>query len=190
MQPPPLPITRIPFVIFPCRRCRRDHTTEGMYKKAILPGRLRVAEFKRLLSGRRALLSPNSDQHVVYTVHTDTQLTVLTRLSGMRSLACTFLWISYFVYIALPAIMKWQYSHLTWYVLFPPIWKLIIKYTCDLTRCIFLQPSIRCLFMFPTHCLFTLQKCTSKWEYARNIHWNYTLCLLLGSWHLSDCRGN
>jgi len=86
-----LPITRIPFVIFPCRRCRRDHITEGTYKKAILPGRLRVAEFKRLLSERSALLSPHSDQHVVYTVHTDTQLTVLTRLLGMRSLACIFL---------------------------------------------------------------------------------------------------
>ena len=71
-------------VIFPCRRCRHDHTTKGTYKKAILPGRLRVAEFKRLLSERHALLSPHSDQHVVYTVHTNTQLTVLTRLFWAR----------------------------------------------------------------------------------------------------------
>ena len=71
-------------VIFPCRRCRHDHITKGTYKKAILPGWLRVAEFKRLLSERHALLSPHSDQHVVYTVHTNTQLTILTHLFWAR----------------------------------------------------------------------------------------------------------
>lgn len=196
MQPPPPPITRIPFVIFPCRRCRRDRTTEGTYKKAILPGWLRVAEFKRLLSGRRALLPPHSDQHVVYIAHTDTQLTVLTRECWVCAVlhACTFLWISYFVYIAFPARYRNDST-----VISLDLFSAEIKdnkihvWSNEISDNAFIKITSLFTDLFP-YLVYSCWRNKYLDENIREMHVTFDIRFysyyLFTSWQLSDCHGN